>query len=159
MIDLDIFYALFLIVAFIALKKKKIILFSIFYCISILTKWQPIVIVPFFIIYISELNIKNFSIESIIDSLKSLNFQNLLKSFLVVIIFVSVCSITYGFLPIAKSFYVSLNHNYLSGNALNFNWIITWLLQLAENKSYNGQIQLHFEDWGKSGSLKKYFIF
>ena len=139
-IDLDIFYGLFLILAFIALKKEKIILFSIFYCISILMKWQPIILAPFLMIYIAEVNIKSFSIKSFIDAFKSLNFQNLLKSFLVVLIFVLICFVTYGFLPIVKSFYVSLNHNYLSGNALNFNWFITWLLQLVEGRSYEGRI-------------------
>ena len=135
MVDLDIFYAIFLILALISLKKKKLVWFSVYYCLSVLTKWQPIVIFPFLFIYISEFSgerLSNLSIRNLLASLKSINTKNLFKSSSVVLIFILVLSITYGLLPVAKSFYVSINHNYLSGNALNFNWIMTWLLQLSE---------------------------
>jgi hypothetical protein len=131
--DLDIFFATFLIISFFFLKKKNFFLFSFFFIISILIKWQPIIIAPILIIYVSEYNLKN-----------KINFRNIKHAF-VAIFFVSLMIIgTYGFLPIVKSLYVSINHNYLSGNALNYNWIITWFLKTYDSASYgniiNGQI-------------------
>ena len=132
MLDLDIICGLFLILSLIALKKNNIFLFSILYCISILTKWQPIVIFPFIAIYISELNfnkineIKNKNFNNV------LNLRNLAQATSVVFLFILICSLTYGFLPIAKSFYVALKHTMISGNALNFNWLITWIIQLSD---------------------------
>ena len=132
MIDLDIICAFFLILSMIALKKKNIYIFSFFYCIAILIKWQPIVIFPFLAIYISEFNffkinqIKNSNLNGI------LNLRNVIQATSIVFVFILICSLTYGFLPLAKSFYVALKHTYISGNALNFNWLITWIIQVSD---------------------------
>ena len=139
MMDLDIIFAFFLILSFIALKKKNILIFSIFYCISILIKWQPITIFPFLALYISEFNLAHYKAIKNLNLSKLLNFKNIIKASSVVFIFILVFSLTYGFLPIAKSFNVAINHSFTSGNALNFNWIITWILSVSDG-SYSEQI-------------------
>ena len=68
-----------LILALISLKKKKLVWFSVYYCLSVLTKWQPIVIFPFLFIYISEFSgerLSNLSIRNLLASLKSINTKN-----------------------------------------------------------------------------------
>ena len=57
----------------------------------------------------------------------------------VVFTFIIIFSLTYGFLPVAKSFNAAISHNFTSGNALNFNWIITWILTVSDG-SYSEQI-------------------
>jgi hypothetical protein len=130
--DLDIIFAPFLILSIIFLKKKKLFFFSLFYCISILIKWQPIIIAPIFLIFISKYNWKdkiNFiSIKKYFNNIKIC----LVPIFLIfLIIFIS-----YGFLPLAKSLYKSVTNNWLSGNALNFNWILTWFLKTYDSINY-----------------------
>lgn len=139
MIDLDIVFAFFLILSLIALKKKNILLFSIFYCISILIKWQPITIFPFLALYISEFNFSHLKLFKNLSFNKLFNLKNIMISSLVVFTFIIIFSLTYGFLPVAKSFNAAISHNLTSGNALNFNWIITWILTVSDG-SYSEQI-------------------
>jgi hypothetical protein len=131
--DLDILFGTFLILSFIFLKKNNLFFFTLFYGCSVLTKWQPIIIAPIILVYISKYNITN-----------KLNFINVKKYFFnirsCIIPFFFLCIFffgTYGFLPIIKSLYVSIDHNYVSGNALNYNWIVTWLLKTYDTINYS----------------------
>lgn len=130
--DLDVFFATFLIISFFFLKKKNLFLFTLFYGFSVLSKWQPIIIAPILLIYITKYKI-NKKINLINIKNYFLNVKNcILAFFFLCLIFFG----TYGFLPIIKSLYVSINHNYLSGNALNYNWIVTWFLKTYDATTY-----------------------
>jgi hypothetical protein len=130
--DLDVFFATFLIISFFFLKKKNLFLFTLFYGFSVLSKWQPIIIAPILLIYITKYKI-NKKINLINIKNYFFNIKNcILAFFFLCLIFFG----TYGFLPIIKSLYVSINHNYLSGNALNYNWIVTWFLKTYDATNY-----------------------
>lgn len=130
--DLDIIFATFLILSFIFLKKNNLFFFTIFYGCSVLIKWQPIILAPLLLIYISKYKIT--------DEINLINIKNYLINIKYCIIaFFFLCIIffgNYGFLPIIKSFYVSITHNYISGNALNFYWLITWFLKTYDSINY-----------------------
>ncbi len=52
---IDIFFAPSLILSIWAIKERKLILFTIFYSIACLTKWQPIILAPFIGVYILDI--------------------------------------------------------------------------------------------------------
>lgn len=52
----DIYFAPTLVLALWALKQRKLLLFTMFYSIACLTKWQPLIIAPFILLYILDVN-------------------------------------------------------------------------------------------------------
>ena len=117
---LDIYFAPGLILSLWALKEKKLELFVVFYSIACFTKWQPLIILPFAVL--SILNISSIRDWKKIDLTKMI-----VKIVLPALVIISF-TIFFFRSSLFKSFDMTLNHTYLSGNALNFNWIMTYLL-------------------------------
>ena len=120
---IDIYFLPALIISLWSLKRRKYLLFTIFYLIACFIKWQPIIISPFIILYI--LNINSFEELKTIDLNKIFNLV-ILPTFIFFIIILYL----FGIIPVITSFAKVLNHKFLSGNALNFNWILTNLAKL-----------------------------
>jgi Gpi18-like mannosyltransferase len=120
---IDIFFAPCLILSLWTLKERKLTLFTIFFSLACLTKWQPIIIAPFIILYI--LDIKQ------VAQWRQIEFKKLFRGVLfpTVVILVVTLSI-FGVAEVGQAFMASLSHNYLSGNALNFNWLVTHFLHV-----------------------------
>jgi hypothetical protein len=133
---LDIFFAPALLLAFWALKERRLVWFTLFYSIACLIKWQPIILAPFIFVYL--LNIKRVGDWRQID-FKRLAWQVLWPG-LVILIFTFL---TFGVLPVLGSLRLAFSHNFLSGNALNFNWVITHFLHVFYPRQFgpliNGQ--------------------
>jgi hypothetical protein len=134
---LDIYFAPGLIVSLWALKEKKLELFVVFYSIACFTKWQPLIFLPFAVL--SILNISSIRDWKKIDLTEMV--LRILLPFLIIIIF----TIFFFRSSLFESFNMALNHTYLSGNALNFNWIMTYLLLSIYPETYgdffNGHIR------------------
>jgi hypothetical protein len=131
---IDIFFAPTLILSIWAIKEQKLIFFTLFYSIACLTKWQPIIIAPFIVLYI--LNIKQ------VNQWKQVDFKNiLLKVVFPAISLIIITLYVFGFIPILSSFKKALSHGFLSGNALNFNWILTHLLHVFYPERFGALIE------------------
>ncbi|MBI4707810.1 MAG: hypothetical protein HY761_07805 [Candidatus Omnitrophica bacterium] len=122
LVYIDIYFVPTLILSLWAIKERNLKAFTIFYSISCLIKWQPIIISPFILLYI--LNIKKAAEWKQID-FKGITFSVLSPLILIVIITFSL----FG-MPFLKSFASAVTEPYLSGDALNFGWIMTYFLHV-----------------------------
>jgi len=131
---LDIFFAPSLILSLWALKEQKLTWFAIFYSLACLTKWQPILIAPFIVVYL--LNLKH------VTHWRQIDFKRLAGRVLIpaLVIFLLTLSI-FGILPLLGSLKRAATHNFLSGNALNFNWIITHFLHVLYPQRFGPLIE------------------
>lgn len=136
---LDIFFAPTLVLALWALKEKRLVLFTIAFCLSFLTKWQPLILGPFIALYI-------FGIDRLRDW-KRIDLRAILKKILLpAAAILAVTSFIFGLKPMLAAFTSASDHHYLSGNTLNLNWIITHFLHVFNPAQYgplvNGQADL-----------------
>lgn len=133
---LDIFFASSLLLSLWALKEKKLAWFAVFYSITCLIKWQPIILAPFLLVYL--LNIQK------IGDWKQIDFKRLIAWVVLPALGILVLTVlAFGVAPLWESLNRAFSHNFLSGNALNFNWIITHFLHVFYPRQFgpliNGQ--------------------
>ena len=138
--DLDIIYLPFLILSLIFLEKKKIFLFTVFYILSCLVKWQPIIIAPLIFLYISNfyINFKNIGL-----TFKYLSYKNIIVASVSSVLMIALTFLFLDPISIYKSLVQSINHAQLAGNSLNFNWLCTWILKIIKQDLYgdfDGQV-------------------
>lgn len=130
---IDIFFAPFLVLSLWALKESKMATFTIFYSIACLIKWQPIIIAPFILLYI--LNISKIS------ELKKIDYKTLMLNVLLPISIITIITIALFKTPFLMSFASAVNELYLSGDALNFGWIFTYLIRVFYPESFGPLIE------------------
>ncbi|MEW6380869.1 MAG: hypothetical protein AB1611_14845 [bacterium] len=119
---LDIYFAPALIIAFWALEKEKLTLAMVFFILSCMIKWQPLILAPFIALYgLKRENIKDLKGADLKRLFLSAGLPCLGAVFLFPWIFGS---------EIFRAFNRATSHAYLSGNALNFNWILTHFLHV-----------------------------
>jgi Gpi18-like mannosyltransferase len=123
----DIFFAPFVIGALWAIKREKYIVFSILFSLACLIKWQPIIILPFFIFYLLRVNVKRRS---------ELNLAYFFIGSMPGLLLFSVVVFMFNEQVVWESFQRALSHNYLSANALNFNWILTYYVEFMDAGKY-----------------------
>jgi hypothetical protein len=136
---LDIFFAPTLVLALWALKEKRLTFFTIAFCLSFLTKWQPLIIAPFIALYI-------LGIDRLRDW-KQISLRAILKQILApAAVILALTFVIFGLKPVLAAFANASDHHFLSGNVLNLNWIITHFLHVFNPAQYgplvNGQAQL-----------------
>lgn len=135
---LDSFFAPTLILSLWALQRKRIALFSGLFAISCLIKWQPLIIAPFLILH--AVSISNG--DSVSARAVARRWIHLAAPALII---VALAVASFGFSPIADSLKHTLQHRLLSGDALNFNWLVTWFLEVFYPDTYgaltNGIVQ------------------
>lgn len=130
LIYLDILFAPFLLLSFFSLKHDRIILSAVFFAISFMIKWQPLILYPFIIIYLSGISsskISKFKIKNIIQ-------------FIVTTFLISSILILLYQNEVILAFFRTISTNSLSANALNFNWIITYLIELIFPSLFGGLV-------------------
>jgi Gpi18-like mannosyltransferase len=131
---IDIFFAPSLILSIWALKERKLILLTIFYSIACLTKWQPIIIAPFLGMYILEIkHVRHW---------RQINVKRLIGHVLIPAVAIVIPTLSvFGVVAVLASLKHAATHDFLSGNALNFNWILTHWLRVFYPGRFGGLIQ------------------
>lgn len=123
---LDIYFAPTLILSLWALSKRRWTLFAISFGLSFLTKWQPLIILPFLLVHMWG--------QERLDWRQ--NIQEILLR-----VALPMGAITAGMLlifkrPMLDAFAIAINHSILSGQALNFSWLITYYLQITRPEQF-----------------------
>jgi hypothetical protein len=132
----DVFFAPSLLLSLWALKEKKLVLFTVFYCIACLTKYQPLAIAPLIGVYLLGVaEIRNWR-QIDFKRVARIAAQVLVPAGLIGIAAVGV----YGARPLFASLRIGLSEDFLSGLALNFNWILTYWLHVTDPARFGGLI-------------------
>lgn len=121
----DIHFTPFLILSLFYLKKRNILLTSIFYCLASLIKPQVIIIMPFVVLQI-------FNMHSL-SELKHFDYKKITLNFILPFILIySAILLMYGepFIRAFQTSYGSNATNIISGEAANLGWIITFFLHI-----------------------------
>jgi Gpi18-like mannosyltransferase len=120
---IDVYFAPAFIFSLWMLEERRWLWFSLSFGVAALIKWQPIIIAPFCSLYILG--------TQDIRALRQVDYPDLFGKVVVpsVVLAASV-GVAFGPMPTLKAFYYALNHAYLSGNALNLNWIVTHFARL-----------------------------
>jgi hypothetical protein len=134
----DIVFAPFLIASLYFLRRDNWVWFTIFLSLTVLIKYQPVILIPFLAVYIltkdkvspfSSSRSRRIALQIIVpSSLFFLSFLLVFGPFFVL------------------SFFKGMQHSALSANALNVSWIITWLLHVFAPDQFgaviNGRIEI-----------------
>ena len=123
----DIYVAPALVLALWALKEGRLGLFSLCYTAACLTKWQPLIIAPFLLVYALGRRERRPALGATLLGL-GLPAAALLGASLLI----------FHWGPVWQAFKASLGHQYLSGNALNANWIQTHLIRVFSPEAFGG---------------------
>jgi hypothetical protein len=126
----DMYFAPQLVLALWALQSNRWLLSTLLLASSFLVKWQPIMLLPFIVIYIANINT--------LSDWKRADYRRLgLAVFLpLAIIFVAMFAIfgsAFGYVMFRAT-----SQDYLSGGGLNFNWIVTYLLHVFDPSAFGG---------------------
>lgn len=120
---LDIWVAPALLLSLWALKERKIFLCTLFFTIAWLVKWQPLIIAPFIMAYI----VRPTGIKQWKETVKIVLRDVLLPAGLLVGLMV----LLFG-QGLLISLQDGMGHTGLTGNALNYNWLVTFFLSSTQ---------------------------
>lgn len=130
LVYIDTWYAPTLILSLWALQRRNTPVFSILFGISCLIKWQPLIIAPLLLIHAVSIPVGDSEEE-----------DSLVKRWLYVSIpglVVVIATVAYFTLPsVVTSIRTALSHSYLSGNALNFSWLLTYVAGVINPEKYD----------------------
>jgi hypothetical protein len=117
---LDIFWAPAFLLALWALANQRFALFAVSYCAASLTKWQPLIIAPFLLVYILKTaGLRRAALHVVLPAL----------------LIVGGTYAVYGESALV-SFERGLGHGFLSAQALNYGWVLTHALHLFDPADY-----------------------
>jgi hypothetical protein len=126
----DIYFATFLVGALWALYRNKFALFTVLYCGACLVKWQPLLLAPFLVIYL-------LGVQHIADwrriAAKRLGLRVILPAALIALGTLAI----FGKL-VVDALSIGLTNSFLSGQALNLNWIVTFGIRALNPKWFGG---------------------
>lgn len=130
---IDVYMTPFLILSLWALALQKTWLFAILFSITCLIKWQPLIIAPFLAVYL--LNITR------LRDWRQIPFAQLgVQVVLPVVGVLGLCTYLWRS-SLLRAFSSALSHKYLSANALNFNWLLTYATRISMPEHYGGLAQ------------------
>ncbi len=140
----DIHFAPFLVGALWALHRNKLALFTVLYGGACLVKLQPLILAPFLVIYL-------LGVQHIADwrqiAVKRLGLRVILPAALMALGTFAI----FG-KPAADALSIGLTNPFLSGQALNLNWIVTFGLRVLNPQWFGGLsdgliIPIDTQDW------------
>lgn len=135
---LDIWIAPFLIAALFCLQRGHLKSGIVLFTISCFIKWQPLIIAPFICLY-------GLTIHGGGRNSRSTLLTRIVPFALAAIVVSLPLTFIFG-AAIIQSLQRAMTHTYLSGLAMNFAWLHTWLLHVVQPEKYgalvNGQINL-----------------
>jgi hypothetical protein len=127
----DIYFAPALILSLWMLKEGRWLWFSLSFAVGALIKWQPMIIAPFCLLYI-------LGVDDI-RKLPEVDYAGLFgKAVAPAAILTASMLVAFGPEPVLKAFYSALTDDFLSGNALNLNWIVTHFLHVWDPNQFGG---------------------
>ncbi|MCI0396263.1 MAG: hypothetical protein L0332_10655 [Chloroflexi bacterium] len=128
----DVYFMPTFILALWALQKKNLLLATLLFSATCLVKWQPIIIAPFVLLY--TLEIKQLS------QWRQINFRRLLQQgVLPLAVLVGLLLAFFGAQPV-KAFQAATHDPFLSGNALNFHWLVTYVYRAYYPHVFGGLV-------------------
>ena len=134
---LDVWFAPFLIAGLFYLHRGNLTVGVLLFTISCFIKWQPLIIAPFICIYV-------WSAVQDVSSWRN-RLRKQIAPFAIATLVVAVPLAAIFGTAIIHSLQLAMSHHYLSGLALNFSWLHTWALHLAQPEKYgalqDGQIR------------------
>jgi hypothetical protein len=128
---IDTYWAPAFILSLWALQAKRLALFSCLFTFSSLIKWQPLIVAPFLVLH--ALSIPGESSRS--PRMLVRRWVELAAPACAVVL---SAVMVFGFRPMVASLDHALNQELLSGDALNFNWLITWFFEAVHPEWYGG---------------------
>ena len=126
----DMYFAAFLVGALWALYKDKLALFTVLYCGACLVKLQPLILAPFLVIYL--LGVQHFADWRLIAA-KRLGLRVILPAALMALGTLAI----FG-KPVVDALSLGLTNPFLSGQALNLNWIVTFGIRALNPQWFGG---------------------
>jgi hypothetical protein len=124
---IDILNAPFLVLSLLALRRGWLVTFAILYSISFTIKFQPLILAPFIVAYIVK-------IETLRD-IRSIDFRQVLRGLLPMLLAPILLLLVFG-TTFLSSVGNTVTREFLSGQALNFGWILTYLLHVLAPGAY-----------------------
>lgn len=155
---IDTYWAPTFILSLWALQRKRIALFSALFAVSSLIKWQPLIIAPFLVLHA----VSSPTGEPHSAGVLMRRWFHLVAPAVGMVL---ATIIVFGYRPIAASLDHALNQELLSGDALNFNWLVTWFLEVVHPEKYgaipDGTVKAIIIDpsVGWATAIKLIFIF
>jgi hypothetical protein len=125
---IDVFFVPWLIAAFWAFQLKRHVLGTALFSIACLTKWQPLIVVPFIAIYLFQIS----DFRSLRGALDTFLFWQLL---MLVTVAIALLSLVFGITPLPAAFRTALTERAVSGYALNLPWIAGCLVTFVFSPS------------------------
>jgi hypothetical protein len=125
----DIYFAVLLVGALWALYKNRLALFTVLYCGACLVKWQPLILAPFLAIYLAR-------------APGGGDWQQTVKR-IALRVALPAAVIALGTLaifgkPVVEALAGGLTNSFLSGQALNLNWMVTFGIRALDPKWFGG---------------------
>ena len=118
---LDIYFVPWLIFAFWALQKNRWLLFTLSLSIAILIKWQALIFLPFVCLYFLQIDRPT--------QWRSIPLRRIVWQVFIPAVTLAVLALVWFGPEVINAFLrATTGHHYLSANALNMNWIITYIL-------------------------------
>ncbi|HEX6811589.1 MAG TPA: hypothetical protein VF384_08210 [Planctomycetota bacterium] len=125
---LDTWLAPALLLALDALRTGRLLLFTIAYAAVCLTKWPPIILLPFLLVHVISMRHAR--------DLKRLATAHVLTRVVVPGLLILAAGLALFGIELAYSLARGLRNDYLSGNALNANWILTHVLHVMAPQQF-----------------------
>ena len=148
---MDVVPAPFLIGALWAIRKDRPVPGFVLFLLSILLKWQSLIIAPFLLLHMLEIS----DLRSIGRAfVKPVTWQ-LGAAFLITVLCVGA---VFGASPL-RAFHWGLLHPYLSGNALNIPWVATFVVRLLFSPDFAIGKELPLITWPQPYLLPFRLIF
>lgn len=154
LVYVDIYFIPTLLLSLWALKTRRLSLFTLFYSLTCLIKWQPLIIAPFILLYLLKIPVPDdpkaqsgferggvrskvlYAVYPYLKQILLAGAKNLpLPVGLPLLLSVGLLFAVFGVEPL-RAFHLALIDPYLSQYALNFNWILTHLLHLVYPQAY-----------------------
>jgi hypothetical protein len=120
---LDLYVAPALILSLLNLRERRWAAASLWLSLACLTKWQPLIVLPFVLIYV---------IRSMPTRPLAAFGRHLLVAVLPGTISAALVAWYFGLGAIAAALRAASAHPYLSGNALNANWVVTEVVRMTQ---------------------------
>jgi hypothetical protein len=134
--NLDAFLAPVLIVSLWALKDHRLVLFAFSYSVACLIEWQAAIIAPFIAVHLWNLAYGPHAFPPTERRPGRLIGRIVLPAVLVL----ATTVLIFGAAPVWQALRLATSDSFLSGNALNINWILTHWLRVYRPEQFGGLV-------------------